>query len=701
MLRTTLGLLLQLPSDLLRLASLTKAQLFIVVAFSLITQTSNQLPELILGYAELPGALLGVKASLFLAMVFSLILAAYGFENIVNAEIGSLFDRFWKRRFLISAYLSAIALGPVVTIIFSINSARLALTGKNLLLIRSVIATFEFWFVLAAIAVVLLTAPFCFYALERKSNLRVQTFQTRQTALLLVAPVFAVATWIFIWSSLTGSPPLLKPLEGGTVFFVLVFFVILTIVISCLSSLLNYISWPAFALAFVAYYAWLCASNNNDHHFITGNRLALDIPADDSQTPNQSSLDQRFQAWLDQRRIKSRPVYIIAAQGGGIYAAYHAASTIVKLVGPEYNLADDIFAISGVSGGSVGTAVALSVLESVKLSVAKSRPAQVDQCHTAWLKYDITQLALDRIFETDYVFPLIMGGLFVDSILEVTPSTHFSKYFTEYDRSYLLERAFVNRTQQVLTDLLEEVPGNSSLDGAFLDLRATFSPDLYFNIVSTNTGDRGYLGKFELNQFKSDTQDPDGPEKRNLNRALKGLNLKLITAAVLSARYPYVTPPASIRKKGDNINDEEVLRFVDGGYLENSGVATALDIAREIQPKTDVPVKIIALGNRNSQTIENSSFNELVTPFRTMLQTRVARGEDYIDDAVGLLGGNVVQVRTRQPPAFLTLGWFLSKSKLRDLELRLNEELHSKKELGHRLCDNPVERSTRLRTEPG
>src|SRR5262249_184754 len=49
-------------------------------------------------------------------------------------------------------------------------------------------------------------------------------------------------------------------------------------------------------------------------------------------------------------------------------------------------------------------------------------------------------------------------------------------------------------------------------------------------------------------------------------------NLSLSTAAFLSARFPVITPPGSL---GDH---EYKSRYVDGGYFENSGTATLMDL---------------------------------------------------------------------------------------------------------------------------
>jgi hypothetical protein len=71
-----------------------------------------------------------------------------------------------------------------------------------------------------------------------------------------------------------------------------------------------------------------------------------------------------FTQWLQQRgdlayfadKRQPYPVYIIAAEGGGMAAGYHLAAFLAKLQETCPTFAQHIFAISSVSGGSLGAA---------------------------------------------------------------------------------------------------------------------------------------------------------------------------------------------------------------------------------------------------------------------------------------------------------------------------------------------------------
>jgi hypothetical protein len=78
---------------------------------------------------------------------------------------------------------------------------------------------------------------------------------------------------------------------------------------------------------------------------------------------------------------------------------------------------------------------------------------------------------------------------------------------------------------------------------------------------------------------------------------------------------------------------------VDGGYFENSGVATALDIISRLrQMKHDVPIKFVLIA-LSSVSIDidtdqpSYAAGEIMSPFRALDSTRAARGRLAIAQA--------------------------------------------------------------------
>ena len=92
-------------------------------------------------------------------------------------------------------------------------------------------------------------------------------------------------------------------------------------------------------------------------------------------------LDHAFQGWLEKReaiRASQRPypIVIVAAEGGGIRAGYWTAAILGGLQDKDPFFRCHVFAISGVSGGSVGAVVWLGLLREYpgKLPDCNSEP---------------------------------------------------------------------------------------------------------------------------------------------------------------------------------------------------------------------------------------------------------------------------------------------------------------------------------------
>ena len=82
---------------------------------------------------------------------------------------------------------------------------------------------------------------------------------------------------------------------------------------------------------------------------------------------DRDSLETALSKWHDQISKKysdgpQHPLFIVTAEGGGIRAAYWTSIVLGSLQDKDPSFADHVFAISGVSGGSVGAAVFSALL---------------------------------------------------------------------------------------------------------------------------------------------------------------------------------------------------------------------------------------------------------------------------------------------------------------------------------------------------
>jgi hypothetical protein len=132
--------------------------------------------------------------------------------------------------------------------------------------------------------------------------------------------------------------------------------------------------------------------------------------------------------------------------------------------------------------------------------------------------------------------------------------------------------------------------------------------------------------------------------------------MPLSTAVHLSARFTYVSPAATIKKK----DGTRWGHLVDGGYFENSGAATAIELLigmREIAMdsakiyNTKVPLNLILIrndpeaplvcdpggGGQKREFTPDTWATEVLSPIWALLDSRTARGRLAEDTAVKIV----------------------------------------------------------------
>ena len=307
-----------------------------------------------------------------------------------------------------------------------------------------------------------------------------------------------------------------------------------------------------------------------------------------------------------------------------------------------------IFAISGVSGGSFGAATIRSALTD-----SASRGQGAPPClrpAIGWFGADALAVrsswraCLQALVAGDYLTPAFVGLVFRDNLSPPGPFSRGGLFFSD-DRAVLVERAwerhydhvvrgdapgFVGQAWQDLTVTAEEPASGlrrrfgylsdaSSPEGIWLPLLLLngTSADSGTRIVTSdlvstraagdpnpNDPNKAQLGRFAIYPEASDTfeilSEPcaqgsvvkhsciaahdgkaDEPQFRDAP------DLRMSTAALLSARFPIISPAANLRAKEDEGDGD---RVVDGGYFENAGLTTAMDLAREVRRAGVVPL---------------------------------------------------------------------------------------------------------------
>ncbi|MBC9245531.1 hypothetical protein H4P12_02115 [Paracoccus sp. 11-3] len=295
---------------------------------------------------------------------------------------------------------------------------------------------------------------------------------------------------------------------------------------------------------------------------------------------------------------KDGPIRLIAAEGGGLFAAYYTAMYLAKqtdLQGPEF--ARSIFAISGVSGGSIGATTFWAIRKSGWCDSPRAEP----DCH---------QQAVRRILGRDYLSPVLARMFTWDAVDTVLPVSSLDPSW-RLERGQQLENALVHNAaflSQDSTALSDTLSDSWSADAQV--------PALMLNATHVATGDRIILSPFS--HAASDGQ-LSLPMRLDL---AGGRDFPVVSAAFISARFPMVTAPARVQI------GPYIRQYVDGGYFDNSGIETIHDLLRHLPAEAVARTRVIAL--TTAQPGEASA-NDLCKP-------STGRETDVEEAARGLFG---------------------------------------------------------------
>jgi hypothetical protein len=301
------------------------------------------------------------------------------------------------------------------------------------------------------------------------------------------------------------------------------------------------------------------------------------LTAFDEPGREEASLQQAFNIWLASRndleeyrgRRNPYPVFLVASEGGGGYAAAHAYLFLSKLQQRCPNFAGHVFALVGVSGGAVGNTMFRSAL-----------PAQVNHdryrgCADVPTKSNEASL-IDSV-AADNLSPVVAAMLFRDM-----PNRLLFGFLGPQDRA------------DALVDSIVDAVGSPTANPAYWDhfwsqskdggLQLGESPAVIEVATNAVSGRRYVFAPFRFSdpsdRFENSLADfnwTDRGGKRKLS------DVSLFDAAVASASFPWLTPSRLILgKRNDRI------ALVDGGYIDNSGAETVRDILAELQsPNVD------------------------------------------------------------------------------------------------------------------
>jgi hypothetical protein len=338
---------------------------------------------------------------------------------------------------------------------------------------------------------------------------------------------------------------------------------------------------------------------------MTWRRIETSISSVEAAPKVEEQFEQWFESRIDRAIYRDRgvpyPVYVIAAEGSGMYAAYHTAGFLAQLQNQCRSFGHHLFAISSVSGGSLGAAFFSAVASQVAESQMREAITDNEPCGSAQplpLKPGQSDQASNRLFSRsadsvfgyDFLSPLFAGMLFPDFLQRFVPYP-----IAGLDRSRPLGAAFEGAWDDTLAKWKKNYPEfwrtkTNILGQPYLwHWRATgSSPALLLNATDVSTGQRRVIAPFLFAEDKiSFLPIWNEPWAANLPIDKLARNIPLSTAAILSARFPWLTPAGWFYDVEFRSGTREPMfergairlkqvQLVDGGYFDNSGVVTAL-----------------------------------------------------------------------------------------------------------------------------
>jgi predicted acylesterase/phospholipase RssA len=441
----------------------------------------------------------------------------------------------------------------------------------------------------------------------------------------------AVMAWTCV-GMFSLAPPWLAQTIGVVAIFG-VFLAVLVVVLSNLFVLGAALGIPLISILLVCAVA-LNGWDLNDNHYVPLVEHKRDVAAP-------TDLGPAFKHWYASRKDldyysasnEPYPVFIVAAAGGGAYAAHYTATFLARLQDACPNFAQHVFAISGVSGGSIGASL-FAGLAKLKATNQAYVGCNLDPRDRYFEK------RTQKFFEQDFLSPVIAAALFPDFVQRFLPVT-----IGRFDRSRALDASIEAAWRDMADDAAREDPAAADMpnpfESPFLDLWSPQRDDEAVPALILNTTE--VANGYRIVMSPISTGAVAGTQWSKIARlhpllppdadAATEADIKLSTAAGMSARFPWVLPAASV----ETGPDKKRMRLVDGGYVESSGV----DIARQVLKALKVAVDrtkdtpeamnakfyLVVLMGYEGTPVEDRSFGETPLPLRTLISTWQTRAE--------------------------------------------------------------------------
>jgi len=406
----------------------------------------------------------------------------------------------------------------------------------------------------------------------------------------------------------------------------------------------------------------ICSIYNQDHPVRMGMQ----------KNNNRETVVNQFNKWfavykgsIDKQSAKNTklnkyPVVFICAEGGalrtGAYTSLFLASLSAKLEKEHhFDFKKSIFAMSGVSGGAVGLGLynALTFESSNKVSSAES--VQMSK----------------SFFLRDSLSPIIGKMLFGDFLNLFLPW-----HVDLFDRSIALEKNWEKSYQSLINGKQENVFSRS-----FVRKKTKSDQPLFIiNTTEVESGLQCWISNLAPDSLLFNNQRDLLAQRVN--------NIKYSTAINFSTRFPLFSPAAKI----GGTNKQPRLHYLDGGYVENTGSASMLEILELLKSKSPyfsqiTPIVITLLFSEEDKTSPDIRFgNEFSEVLNAVTHTRLGNSKisrikikQFLkENATGFAIDAPLTAAEKNAP----MNWVLSAQSLNNINRDILDKLNNSTESG-------------------
>lgn len=362
------------------------------------------------------------------------------------------------------------------------------------------------------------------------------------------------------------------------------------------------------------------------------------------------------------------PVVFICAEGGamrtGAFTAILLSYIQDHLLNKGIDFHKSIYAFSAVSGGFLGVS-----FFNAEAFLNKNNELLVrDSLMNGTMKF----------FGSDFLAPVI-GKMFYGDLINLFLPCRIERF----DRAIALEKSWENAYQKILNK-----NGRNYFSDDYMRIYSNNNyPAIFANTTEVESGRQCWISNVipDSTMFMSKERDL-------LNYKLHG-GINYSTMINFSTRFPLISPGAMVRE-----NDDQKLHYVDGGYVENTGSATMIEILKALSPALQdtinplvpkgsfiKPYVIQIRFSEESNSFKNINFgNEISEILYGIYNTREGRTEAASNDLEKLvhsLNGEFIPLNLSLSSSKVPMNWVLSDKCLNNVWDYIDKEYNNKKDI--------------------